>query len=238
MKHRMTSRLAALLLAVCMLISFIPSGIAAYSGDGASYYFDMGRLQYGQWSDNGVSPEALTTWEALEELGNYHERTSDPFMFYAKSDADAGMLNILWNSSSAGGVTGYGPRGTAVTGDEGTWYGIIVRVGEDGLYTPYARAADQKNATQFNYYLAPFGVANPKAEQYYIGTSVADSTDLYSLTSSYYDNQYLTAGDYVVVVEIAKNMFGSTDNLSSFIGEVSEEGDKKIVLDGAAYILH
>ena len=237
MKHTFTSRFAALLLAVCMLISFIPSGIAAYTGEGASYYYNMGRLQYGQWSDNGVSPEALTSWEALDELENFHERTSDPFMFYKKSGSEQGKLSLMWNSSSAGGTTGYGPRGTAIEGEEGTWYGLIIRVGEDGVYTPYARAADQKTATQLNYYLAPYGVADPMAEQYYLGTSVANSSDLYSLTSSYYENQYLPAGDYVVMIEVAKHNT-SSNAYAYFAGfgldRVADTADWELVLTGSA----
>ncbi|MBE6915366.1 MAG: hypothetical protein E7471_01865, partial [Ruminococcaceae bacterium] len=201
MKHKMHNRLLALLLVVCMLVAFVPSGLAAEGEVGKNYNFNMGRLQWGQWSNEGVAPQEITDWDALEALGNFHNRTSDPFMYYGKE----GKISTEWNSSSADASKGFGPRGTGITGDEGAWYGLILRIDESGVYTPVMRTADQVAATQLNFYLAPFGVENPKAEQYFIGQSKAVSADPYSLRNLECANQYIEAGDYILIIEIAKN---------------------------------
>jgi len=144
MKHKMHNRLLALLLVVCMLVAFVPSGLAAEGEVGKNYNFNMGRLQWGQWSNEGVAPQEITDWDALEALGNFHNRTSDPFMYYGKE----GKISTEWNSSSADASKGFGPRGTGITGDEGAWYGLILRIDESGVYTPVMRTADQVAATQ------------------------------------------------------------------------------------------
>ncbi len=194
-------RILSLWLAVSLLMGMLAGVFVPAAAVGASYYYNMGRLQTGQWSDNGVSPEVLTDWDALGKLGNFHNRASDPFMFYGKE----GDISLSWTSSSADSQKGFGPRGTEVSGSVGASYTLAVRVGESGLYTPSVRAADQKNGTKLKFYLAPMGVANPKAAQYLLGSSVNDSDDIYSLTTWYYNNQYLPQGDYLVTVEIEQN---------------------------------
>ncbi|MBQ3055105.1 MAG: heparinase II/III family protein [Oscillospiraceae bacterium] len=189
-------------LCISMFAGVIPTASAA---TGASYHYNMGRLQTGEWSDNGVSPEVLTDWNALGNLANFHKRTSDPFMFYGKD----GNIELLWTSSSSDALRGYGVRGTAIKGEEGASYTLAIRVGEAGLYTLSARAADQITASKLNFYLAPTGVANPKAAQYYLGSSINDSEDIFSMTTWSYGNQYLPSGDYLLTVEIEQNNDGA-----------------------------
>ena len=207
-------RILSLALAVTMLVSLLAGVTVPASALGASYYYNMGRLQTGQWSDNGVSPEVLTDWDALGKLGNYHNRTSDPFMFYGKE----GDVEPTWTSSSPGNVAeGYLPRGTAVKGEEGASYSLAIRVGTSGLFTPYVCAADYLEDSQLNFYLAPMGVSDPKAEMYLIGTTTADSADIWSVGTYNCSNQYLPAGDYILTIEIAK-INDETDRVGYFSG--------------------
>ncbi|MBQ3054809.1 MAG: Ig-like domain-containing protein, partial [Oscillospiraceae bacterium] len=192
------------------------------------YIYNLGRLQYGQWSSEGVAPNTLTDWDALGKLGNYYNRKTDPFMFYGQS---AGM-SWTWTPSSMGNAE-FGPRGPSIHCGAGEWGGINIRLAQTALYDFNVRFADYKGMPSLKIYLAPFGAENPMDAKYYMGTAVPKSENAFSVTTENFGRRYLPEGDYTVIIE---NVTGKTEFAGGIaeiqLGFVSLEPSERLVLSG------
>ncbi|MBQ3054853.1 MAG: Ig-like domain-containing protein, partial [Oscillospiraceae bacterium] len=176
-----------------------------------SLRFNLGRLQYGRWSGEGVAPSTLTSYEAIDALGNYYNRVSDPFMFYGQSEG----FGWTWTASSMGKVDGDGPRGPSIVSEKGQWGGIKIRVEQAAQYNLKVRFANSPNMPSIKFYLAPANAENPRAPEYARGTAVPRSTDVYSVVTESFGNLYLEEGEYAVIFE---NITGKTE----FAGGIAE----------------
>ncbi len=185
----MKKRIISMALVLCMIVCMLPT--AFVSAAGTDYCYNLTRLQYGQWSSEGVNPSTITDWNSIDALGNYFNRTTDPFKFYAQS----ATIDWRWTGSSHNEV------GPTIDGSVGDWGGIVIRVGESAVYDVSMRIVDDASAANLDFYFAPASASNPQDAAYYLG-STAYSGEARALKTVSFGEQYLAAGDYIVVFKM------------------------------------
>ncbi len=191
----MKKRVLSLFLVFCMLVSFVPVASAETVEETPAYYYNFMRLRHGQWSNTAYQPHEVTTWGWEDLSSNYHKYTTDSYIYYGKS---AGTT-WEWVSSSAN-LPEFGPH---FSGSSGEWTAWTIRVVEDGVYRPVLTHVGIATGGKFNAYLAPLGVQNPRASEYFIGEFDTYRETLTYQVKSDLSKQTLGAGDYVFTMEVA-----------------------------------
>ncbi|MBQ3054852.1 MAG: hypothetical protein IJC88_01980 [Oscillospiraceae bacterium] len=194
-------------------ISRISLNWVADEKPGESYCYNLGRLQWGQWSSQGNNPDTLTDYDFIYTLGNYYSRTTDPFMYYGQSDG----MSWTWTSSSMGKVDGDGPRGPSIESVKGEWCGIKINLEQAAAqYDLKVRFANTKDKMpSLKIYVAPANAENPRHPMYEMGTAIPKGDGDFSVVTESFGTCYLAPGEYAVVFE---NITGKT----TYAGGVAE----------------
>ena len=194
-KQKLSIRLLSLLLTLCLLIGILPAGMAVQADPDAYHFFFM-RLRTGSYSTAALQPQDVTEWGWENEVANYMDYETDPFIYYGEG---GDLTDFSWQSSSAN-LPEFGPY---LIGKPGAWGGYVVRIDSSGYFTPTITYAGVTNGGKFDAYIAPLGVENPLDEEYYIGTFNTKTAALSYQKKATMNKVALAAGDYVFAYAVA-----------------------------------
>ena len=178
-------------LILILIFSLLPAFAAKAE---VTYTYNFMRLQTGQWSNNAYHPSQVTSWGWETSASNYHNRTTDPYVYYGTS---AGA-SWSWKPSSANPPE-FGPY---FTGTQGEWVGWTVRVGASGEFTPSVTFAGVPDGGTFDVYLAPADASDPMAEDYLLGEMNTQTEAVAYQQTAAFSPVTLTAGDYAFIMKI------------------------------------
>ena len=156
------------------------------------YCYNLMKLFYGPWSDNGYDPKTVTEFSMTTE-GSADEITpetpSSPWVF---DSMDSGST-VGWTSSSAG-------RGPVWTTPVGGWVKYRIRLDESGIYTPKTTYSSYKTLGNVTYYLAPVDAIDPTDDLYRLAVVNAYSTTDNNNKTYSFRKLNLAAGEYILTL--------------------------------------
>ncbi len=213
--------------------------------DAHTLEYNFMRLQWGQWSANGLPFTRAASWGWEQSLSNWHKRTSEKFIFGTKSVASTSSFS--WDSRSAT----YGPVQQLAVGDT---FSLMLRINESGNYA-LANGIRKvlKSATNstvwnttgvFELYAAPVGASNPTAAEYLLGTFTNAMTEEEAtvttldaigtaLVHDVFAEKAYAVGDYELTVKVieATNTASTASPVSFYWHDVSLVGTGKTWLN-------
>ncbi|MBQ3055393.1 MAG: heparinase II/III family protein [Oscillospiraceae bacterium] len=203
----MKKRLSALLLVLVMTLALLPSTFAVTADTETSYQFNFMRLRYGEWSNSAYHPHQVTSWGWEELSENFHNYATAPYRFFGKSEG----ATWSWQPASAN-LPEFGPY---FTGTPGEWVGWTLRTATSGYFIPSVTFAGVSNGGNFDVYLAPIGVSDPMAEEYYIGQMNTYASKVTYQQNATMNTVALPAGDYSFIMKISEGQSSATQWVSA-----------------------
>jgi len=196
-------RVLAIILSVMMLIGMCPLSFAS-AEDAVTYTYNYQKLKWGQWSDEGYTPDYVTSFDmttvgSSSELDDYNNVTTEPWMF----DSYGGGATGSWTRSSSA-------YGIYLSGPVGSYIAFRARVPMDGKYNLISRHSLFSTGGNVSFYLAPADAENPRSEEFYLNTIETFNASLIGNVEEYIATKDLAAGDYILSYVFAESDSGVT----------------------------